>query len=78
MPILLNVLAIFKLVLNISRHYFTIETLIDMRYKSSRRKHNKGVLSNSKERICATVISHININESDNLNTPNSDNVIGN
>ena len=31
----------------------------------------------SKKRICNTVISNFNINESNNFNTSNSDNVIG-
>ena len=48
-----------------------------MGYTSSRRKHGRKVLSNSKKRKCTTIISHSNINKSNNLNTSNSDNVIG-
>ena len=43
MLMVLNVLSIFKLILIISRHYFTIEIRLDMRYNLSRSKHNSKV-----------------------------------
>ena len=47
-----------------------------MGYKSSRKKHSRNILYKSKNRRCTTVISHVNSNESNNLNMSNGDNVI--
>ena len=47
-----------------------------MGYTSSISKHSRKVFPNSKNGICNTIISHVNSNESNNLNTSNSDNGI--
>ena len=44
---------------------------------SSRFKLGQKVLYKSNERRFTTVVSHLNNNKSNNLNKPNSDNVIG-
>ena len=44
----------------------------------SRRKHGQKVLYKSKKRICTTVTSHVNSSKSNDMNTYNRDNVIGN
>ena len=44
----------------------------------SRRKHGRKVSYKSNKRIWNTVNSHVNSSESNNMNTWNSDNVIGN
>ena len=49
-----------------------------MVYTLSRRKQVRNIYYIYNKRICTTVNSHINSNKSNNLNTPNSDNVIGN
>ena len=43
---------------------------------SLRRENGGKIFSKCKKRIYTTIISHINSNESNNLNTSNSDNVI--
>ena len=43
----------------------------------SRREHGRKVLYKSNKRRCTTVISHVNSNKSNHLNTSNSDDVIG-
>ena len=48
-----------------------------MGYTLSRRKHGREVLSKSKKRRSITIISHSKSNESNHLNTSNSDNFIG-
>ena len=48
-----------------------------MVFVSSRIKQGMKVLYKSKNRRCTTVISHVNSNESNNMNTSNSDNIIG-
>ena len=49
-----------------------------MGFTFSRRKHGRKVSYKSKKRRCTTINSHANIRKSDNLNTSNSDDVIGN
>ena len=44
----------------------------------SRREHGRKVLYKSNKRRFTTIISHVNRNKSNHLNTSNSDNVIGN
>ena len=48
-----------------------------MAFTSSRRKYDRKVTYFFKKRRCTTVILHVNSSESKNLNTLNSDNVIG-
>ena len=48
-----------------------------MDFTPSRKKHDRKLLSRSKKRRCTTVNSHVNSSKSNNLNTSNSDNVIG-
>ena len=45
---------------------------------SPRRKQGRKIFYKSNKSRCTTVNSHVNSNESNNLNTSNSDNVIGN
>ena len=45
-------------------------------FTSSIRKKYRKVLYKYNNRRCTTVISHVNINESNILNTPSSDNAI--
>ena len=45
---------------------------------SSRGEQGRKVSLKSKKRICINVNSHLNSSETNNLNTSNSDNVIGN
>ena len=73
----LKVLSIFKFISNISRYWSTIETEINMDFTLSRREYVRKVLSRSNNCIFTTINLHINIMKSDNLNTSNSDNVIG-
>ena len=47
-----------------------------MVFMSSWSKQDWQVLYKSKKRICTTVISHANINESNILNASNNDNII--
>ena len=49
-----------------------------MVFTSPRRKQGRKVSFKSNKRICISVNSHFNSSETNNLNTPNSDNVIGN
>ena len=49
-----------------------------MVFTSSRRKQGRNLSYKSKKRICTTVNSHINRSESNNPNTSNIDNVVGN
>ena len=48
-----------------------------MVFVSSRKKQGWEFFYKSKKSRCTTMISQININESNNLNTSNSDNIIG-
>ena len=48
-----------------------------MVFTLSRRKNGKKVSYKSKKRICTTVNSHINSSESNNPNTSDSVNIIG-
>ena len=50
---------------------------MDKRYTLSIRENIKKVLYKSKKMVCTNIISHDNNNKSNNLNTSNSDNVIG-
>ena len=49
-----------------------------MEFTFSRRKYVSKFLSKSKKRRCTNVNSHVNNSESNNSNTSNIDNVIGN
>ena len=49
-----------------------------MKFTLSRRKPGRRILYISKKRICITVTSQVNSNESNNPNTYNSNNVIEN
>ena len=49
-----------------------------MAFTPSRSKHERKVLFKSNKRRCITVNSHLNSNETNNLNAPNSDDVVGN
>ena len=48
-----------------------------MAFTPSRSKHERKVLSKSNKRRCIIVNLHVNSRKSNNLNTSNSDNVIG-
>ena len=63
-----NVLSIIRLKFDYIE-VISYNKKFDMGYKLSRRKHVRKVFLKSRKRRCNTVISHLNSNELNNLNT---------
>ena len=75
MLIALNVLSTFKLNLDCTE-VLSFQKKVDLLFMQSRRKQGQKVLYHSKKSKFTTVISHANSNKSNNLNAPNSNNLI--
>ena len=72
-----NILSIFRWNFDWTEELSCKIKLIDTVFILSKRKQGNTIIYMSKKWRCTTVISHTNNNESNNLNTSNSDNVIG-